>query len=130
MPWAHADALTANWYKDGRALAGNTQTFLHIPSAQPAHAGRYRLDVWATGSPRMSFKMGLGVFERQASAVLAKAGESISLKARFWGPGIRVRWVNNYPNEQPIPETWAIQGTQSATLQHSVFHGSGAEADP
>ncbi|MES2594050.1 MAG: hypothetical protein V4662_01870 [Verrucomicrobiota bacterium] len=111
--------FNCQWYKDGRALAGSTQPHLYIASAQPAHAGRYRLDVWSPGSSRKSCTMALGVFERQASAVLAKAGESINFTARFWGPGIRVRWVNANQNYQPIPETWAIQGTQSATLSIS-----------
>ncbi len=108
--------FNCQWYKDGRALKGSTQPFLYFPSAKPAHAGRYRLDVWSAGSPRMSCTLALGVFERQASAVLAKPGESISLTARFWGPGIRVRWLNFYQDMRPFPETWVIQGTQSATL--------------
>jgi hypothetical protein len=108
--------FNCQWYKDGRALTGSTQPFLYIPSAKPAHAGRYRLDVWSAGSPRMSCTLALGVFERQASSVVAKAGESISLTARFWGPGIRVRWLSFYQDMRPFPETWVIQGTQSATL--------------
>ncbi len=108
--------FNCQWYKDGRALTGSTQPFLYIPSAQPAHAGRYRLDVWSAGSSRMSCSMALGVFERKASTVVANAGESLSFTARFWGPGIRVRWLNGYQELQPLPETWAIQGTESATL--------------
>jgi hypothetical protein len=107
--------FSCQWYKDGRALTRSTQPFLYIPSAQPAHAGRYRLDVWAAGSPRMSCALALGVFERQASSVIAKPSEFISLTARFWGPGIQVRW-NGYSDFRPLPETWAIQGTQTATL--------------
>jgi hypothetical protein len=108
--------FNCQWYKDGRALKGSTQPFLYIPSAKPALAGRYRLDVWSAGSPRMSCTLALGVFERRASSVIAKASESISLTARFWGPGMRVRWLYGYNAQQPIPEIWAMEGTQSATL--------------
>lgn len=108
--------FNCQWYKDGRVLVGRTQPFLYIPSVQPAHAGRYRLEVWSAGSPRMNCTMKLGVFERGCSSVVAKAGESINLTARFWGPSMRVRWLTNFQDLLPLPETWVIQGTQSATL--------------
>ncbi len=107
--------FNCQWYKDGRALTGSTQPFLYLPSAQPSDAGRYRLDVWSASSPKMSCSMGLGVFERQASAVAARPDEALSFTARFWGPGIRVKWQNYY-ERWTLPETWACQGTESANL--------------
>jgi hypothetical protein len=109
--------FNCQWYKDGREIKGSTQPFLFIPSAQAPDAGRYRLDVWSASTPRMSCAMNLGVFERHASSVLSRADESISLTARFWGPGIRVRWLSGYHDQLPIAETWTMQGTQSATLR-------------
>ncbi|WP_146854613.1 hypothetical protein [Brevifollis gellanilyticus] len=108
--------FNCQWYKEGRALPGSTLPYLYIPSAQPAHAGRYRLDVWSTGSARMSCLMNLGVFEKQSSVVVANPSDSLSFTARFWGPGIRVRWLYPYVGAPTYTESWAMQGTQTATL--------------
>lgn len=106
---------TCQWYKDGQLLRGRTGSVLPIISARPSDAGRYRLEVSAPGAAPVRLEMRLGVFERQDTYVLAKPSQSLSFTARFWGPGIEVRWV--IENQGTINPSWNVHGSHTPTLR-------------
>jgi|GEM_PF-6793130 hypothetical protein len=112
---------TCQWYKDGQLLRGRTGAVLPIISARSSDAGRYRLEVRAPGAAPVRTEMRLGVFDRQVSYVLAKPSQSLSFTARFWGPGIEVRWV--IENQGTINPSWNVQGSHTPTLRISQAGG-------
>jgi len=115
---------TCQWYKDGQLLRGRTGAVLPIISARSSDAGRYRLEVRAPGAAPVRLEMRLGVFDRQDTYVLAKPSQSLSFTARFWGPGIQVRWV--IESQGTIKPSWNIQGSHTPTLRISQASGLAA----
>jgi hypothetical protein len=99
---------TYQWFKEGRALSGQTRFVFDLPSAKASDAGHYRILIRTPGTPDASRSFRLGVYQIQAEDKKARAYEAVSFTAKAWGPGVHIKWS--------LPESWAVSGSQTSTL--------------
>lgn len=100
---------TCHWFKDGRALASQTEATLDVPRARAEDAGIYRLEVrWPGGKVRLPEEIRIGIYQNLFGLERVLDADNLTLPARAWGPGVSFQWSVN--------ESWAITGTRSARL--------------
>ena len=99
---------TFRWLRDGRVVAGQTGRILYFPAADKTHAGRYRLEVSQPDGSRASAEMAIGIYEHVVQEIWPRENQALTLTAKVWGPGVKVRWSLN--------DTWAVSGSQTPTL--------------
>jgi len=99
---------TCHWFKDGRALASQTEATLDVPRASAEDAGIYRLEVRWPGGKVRSEEIRVGIYQNLFGLERVLDADNVTLPARAWGPGVSFQWSVN--------ESWAITGTRSARL--------------
>jgi hypothetical protein len=104
---------TFRWLRDGRVISGQTGRILYFPAADKTHAGRYRLEVSQPDGSRASAEMAIGIYEHVAQEIWPRQDQALTLTAKVWGPGVKVRWS--------LRDAWAVSGSHTPTL--SILRG-------
>lgn len=94
-------APTYQWYHQGVAIPGATQSIYHIDSASAEHAGTYRVDVINGGGVTQSSSVEVSVLAAPIITNLGstrrviRAGQSTTLSAEVQGRGeVQLQWIH------------------------------------
>ncbi len=114
--------MTLSWTKDGRSVRDADMLTLTLPAVTQESAGTYRLKARNAFGFWESPPFLVAVYETGMAEVTLKAGKSIRLEPRAWGPGLKYSWTSNGlestpSHQQPIFQIDRMpQGIQTAAL--------------
>lgn len=109
-----APPLRYQWSKDGRSLPNAVGAGLVVAAAGAAHAGNYRLQVTNEHGVWTSPAIPVGVYEPVNKTVTWRAGTPFTLRARAWGPGVRIYWDSQF---------WTLAESDPVLRVHKVMQG-------
>lgn len=104
------------WFRNGRALAGQTGRVLRLESARPADAGDYELRASWKGGAVQSALMRVAVFEPRMLTLFPMEHTPLHLEALVWGRGVEVRWMEANELDE-IRESPGVRGARSTRLR-------------
>jgi len=112
------EKLNFQWYKEGKALTGETSRRVRLLSASESNAGFYKVKVSNASGAATSADIPLAVYQGKAdTSVRVNDGAAFSLKAPVTGPGVRYRWLFN---NAPLTDSSVFSGSATAELRVSA----------
>lgn len=107
---------TCQWYRNGRALRGQTGSLLVIEKPKPSDAGDYVMKVSWRGGSLTSLAMPVALYDRQEDTLSVDGSKPLALTARCWGSDILHQWTE-VDGVTRLIESWGVQGTQTAIVR-------------